>query len=381
MRRRMLTHLLTLGLSLSAASAGGETFWTTAYGKLVAFELNFDSGAARYVMQAIGDPTDSLAYQAVATEPGTGALLVFYYEAPQYRVALGRLHPGSFRPQLITLLPGNYDGVLLAKFSPGGVLYLLLNESWRYRLTLATLDYGSGAIAPILTFDSPSSLDGFGFDPISGLLFLSGQENCNPACTWFLDTLSIPQHYRERVLGSTNYVTGDPLFSAAGQMLVMDYNFYSRQAQTLGFYSNGLRFTTPIGLALMQVFHGSPAEGTEGCMPSISRGCLQNRRFAVEATYDATEFGGTTGVASAQLESDESLKFSFFSPANLEMFVKVVDGCSFNGHFWVFASGLTNLGVSLRVTDTVGGTIFVHNNRSGQTFTPALDIEAFPCGE
>lgn len=76
-----------------------------------------------------------------------------------------------------------------------------------------------------------------------------------------------------------------------------------------------------------------------------------------------------------------SLKFNFFSPENLEIFVKVIDGWGYNGHYWIFASGLTSLGVSRRVTDTVGGTVFVHDNGSGQVFAPVLDIQAIPCGE
>lgn len=52
LRRRLLTHSFALGVLLLAANAGAETFWSTSYGKLLAFELDFDSGAARYVMQA-----------------------------------------------------------------------------------------------------------------------------------------------------------------------------------------------------------------------------------------------------------------------------------------------------------------------------------------
>lgn len=381
LRRRLLTHSFALGVLLSAANAGAETFWSTSYGKLVAFELDFESGAARYVMQATGDPSDTVLYFGVASEPGTGALLVFYFDSAENRTALGRLRPGSFRPQLVTHLPATYDSANMAKFSPGGVLYVLLGESYLYRQTLATLDTVTGAVSPILTFSSPGFLSGFGFDPVSGKLFLSGTESCDPVCTWFLDTLTVPQHQRERVLENTSYIAGDPLFNGDGEMLVMATNFYRIQGQTLAFFSDALRVPTPFGLGFMPLFTGSPAAGTQGCLPSSSRGCLQNRLFAVEASYDATAYGGTTGLAMAQLESDESLKFSFFSPENLEVFVKVIDGCGYNGHYWIFASGLTSLSVTLLVTDTVGGAVFIHNNNSGHVFRPVLEIEAFPCGE
>ena len=279
--------------SVCAASAGAETFWSASYGKLLAFELDFDSGAARYVMQATGDSSGSVTYFAVASEPGTGELLVFYYEPSEYRLALGRLRPGSSRPELMTLLPATYDNPYLAEFSPAGVLYAVFGDNFGQRL--ATVDTLTGAVTPVLTSLSPGSLSGFGFDPVSGKLFLSGTENCFPICTWFLDTLSIPGHQRERVLGNTNYVAGDPLFSAAGEMLVMDTNFYRIQGSTLVYFSNALQVSTPFGPGFMPGSAGSPAAGTQGCLPSSVRGCLQNRRFAVEATYDATDFGRHDG--------------------------------------------------------------------------------------
>jgi len=44
--------------------------------------------------------------------------------------------------------------------------------------------------------------------------------------------------------------------------------------------------------------------------------------------------------------------FYFFSRDNLEVVVKVLDGCSINGHFWVFAAGLTDIPWRLRIEQT-----------------------------
>ena len=41
--------------------------------------------------------------------------------------------------------------------------------------------------------------------------------------------------------------------------------------------------------------------------------------------------------------------FYFFSRDNIEVIVKVLDGCAINGHYWVFATGLTDIPWRLRV--------------------------------
>ncbi len=96
-------------------------------------------------------------------------------------------------------------------------------------------------------------------------------------------------------------------------------------------------------------------------------------------TYDASVFGGSSGPATPLMESDESLKFSFFTPENLELLLKIIDGCSYNGHYWVFFSGLTNVGVSLRITDMSNGAVYSYDNPPGTTLVPALDIQALAC--
>ena len=57
---------------------------------------------------------------------------------------------------------------------------------------------------------------------------------------------------------------------------------------------------------------------------------------------------GAFGDAPAWHEGS-SLVYTFFSPDNVEVVVKVLDGCSRNGHFWVYAAGLTDLRWRLQV--------------------------------
>jgi hypothetical protein len=69
--------------------------------------------------------------------------------------------------------------------------------------------------------------------------------------------------------------------------------------------------------------------------------------------------------------------FWFFSPNNVEAIVKVVNGCSFNQRYWVFGAGLTNVAVTLRVTDTQSGILHTYTNAQGNAFQPIQDTAAF----
>jgi hypothetical protein len=56
--------------------------------------------------------------------------------------------------------------------------------------------------------------------------------------------------------------------------------------------------------------------------------------------------------------------------------VKVVDGRSFNGKFWVFYGALSNVEYRITVTDSVTGDVKVYTNPSGQLASVA-DTAAF----
>ena len=87
------------------------------------------------------------------------------------------------------------------------------------------------------------------------------------------------------------------------------------------------------------------------CIQDADTLCLANR-FEVEIEWQTpTDQGPGQGT---RLTPDTGT-FSFLDPNNLELFVKVLDACDINDNFWVFASGLTNVGINLRVTDTVTG--------------------------
>lgn len=112
------------------------------------------------------------------------------------------------------------------------------------------------------------------------------------------------------------------------------------------------------------------------CQPDATTLCLEDGRFQVTVDWE-TDTG--QGQGQALLPSDDSGEFWFFEPNNTELIVKVIDACGVPGFdsFWVFAAGLTNVGVTLEVTDTQEGVTREYTSDLGQPFAPVLDTQAF----
>ncbi|MEM7049182.1 MAG: carboxypeptidase-like regulatory domain-containing protein [Acidobacteriota bacterium] len=124
------------------------------------------------------------------------------------------------------------------------------------------------------------------------------------------------------------------------------------------------------------------AQGAGNCTPGANRLCLQGGRFAVEADWEIPN--GTAGIAGAGELTSESGYFWFFDENNVELLVKVLDGCQvepFNA-FWVFSTGLTNVETTIRVTDTATGEMKEYFNPQGTAYPPRFDTGAFfDCGQ
>jgi hypothetical protein len=113
------------------------------------------------------------------------------------------------------------------------------------------------------------------------------------------------------------------------------------------------------------------------CAPDAFGLCLNGGRYHARAAFRTPQ--GVTANAVAIALSDTSGYFWFFSPDNVELTVKVVDGCSFNSRRWVFASGMTNVEVTMTVTDTVTGLTRTYTNPGGTPFQPIQDVGTFTC--
>jgi|GEM_PF-2494420 len=104
-------------------------------------------------------------------------------------------------------------------------------------------------------------------------------------------------------------------------------------------------------------------------------------RFEVKViwTTQAPTPSGPSGTGQREKLTLDTGYFWFFRDTNVEMVVKVLDGCPVNGRFWVFAGGLTNVGVEMTVRDTETDATQVYSNKLGQPFQPIQDTTAFIC--
>ena len=112
-----------------------------------------------------------------------------------------------------------------------------------------------------------------------------------------------------------------------------------------------------------------------GCIPSSTALCLNNGRFRVEVTW--TDFQQNSGPGHVIPFSGDSGFFWFFDQTNVEFLVKVLNGCDLGGHYWVFAAATTNVGYTLRVTDTSTGDVKQYVNALGISAPAVTDTSAF----
>jgi fibronectin type III domain protein len=140
------------------------------------------------------------------------------------------------------------------------------------------------------------------------------------------------------------------------------YTFRIRAHNASGYssYSNEATATT------------SPSTST--CVPSATAMCLNQNRFRVQAAYRTGS--GLSGQAQAVKLTSDSGYLWFFNPDNIEVVVKVLNGCGVNAHYWVFAGGLTNVEVQLIVTDTQTGLQKRYTNPLNTAFQPIQDTNA-----
>jgi photosystem II stability/assembly factor-like uncharacterized protein len=118
--------------------------------------------------------------------------------------------------------------------------------------------------------------------------------------------------------------------------------------------------------------------GRSACASDARTLCLNDSRFSATADFRATPEGPSTPARAVPLTNDTG-SFWFFDPSNIELVVKVLNGCSVNDDYWAFAGGLTNVGVELKVSDTLTGAFKTYSSPAGAAFPPIQDSSAFPC--
>ena len=117
----------------------------------------------------------------------------------------------------------------------------------------------------------------------------------------------------------------------------------------------------------VEMEHAATVEGT----------ALRGGRFAIEGRWRTA--ADAEGAAHGRAITRDGAIFWFFRPSNPELLVKVLDACAAFGQVWVFAAGVTDVGVELTVTDRETGASWSRTTVAGQPFGHVLDTAALPC--
>lgn len=176
----------------------------------------------------------------------------------------------------------------------------------------------------------------------------------------------------EEKAGSWTWDFGDAT-TATGREVTKTYTTGGTRTVRLTVTGNG---TDTVGTATRSITLDLVA-----CAAGPNSLCLQKGRFRVklEAKDPRT---GRTGAGEASQESDTFGYFTLASltgdPNNPEVFMKLLDGRTFNQRFWVFGDVLSDMETTLTVTDTETGQVATYRKESGRACGGILDVQAFP---
>ena len=127
--------------------------------------------------------------------------------------------------------------------------------------------------------------------------------------------------------------------------------------------------------ALPAAAAGSDA-AAEPCVADAVSLCLNEDRFRVAVEWETED---RSGDGKAVEITDDTGYFWFFSEHNVEVVIKVLNGCGIgDGAYWVFIGGLTDVRVELEVEDVESGVSKTYGNEAGNLFVPVIDTRAFP---
>jgi ELWxxDGT repeat protein len=153
--------------------------------------------------------------------------------------------------------------------------------------------------------------------------------------------------------------------TAAGTRMVQDISPGPEGSYPAGMTAVGnlLFFSADDGLHGVEPW-ALPLTGAAACKPSATALCLLANRFKVEASWIDPQ--GNTGDGQAVALTPDTGTFWFFSPDNVEVVDKVIDGRALNSSFWFFYGALSNVEYWLTVTDTATGLARRYYNPAGQ---------------
>ena len=139
--------------------------------------------------------------------------------------------------------------------------------------------------------------------------------------------------------------------------------------------ANRARTATPTPTpTLFPTVTPTPTPMLSGCSTETTL-CLGEDRFLVVASW--TKPDGESAPAHAVALTANSGYFWFLDANNVEVVVKALNGCSVNGHSWIFSAGFTDLAVAMTVTDTTTNQSKAYSNSQGTPFRTIADTTTF----
>lgn len=181
----------------------------------------------------------------------------------------------------------------------------------------------------------------------------------------------------EHTQGSLTWRHGDRSAKTVSIRLLDDFDFEGDEFFVVALdHATGAAIGSPHETRV-EIVDDEKAHGGGACHASENTLCLQNGRF--EVTLDWRTPQGKEGRGNQGTFTDETGYFWFFSSKNIEVLVKILDGCSLNDSYWVYVAGLTNIWVDVAIRDTETGEIKNWTNPMGQSFRPIEDTGYFDC--
>ena len=107
-----------------------------------------------------------------------------------------------------------------------------------------------------------------------------------------------------------------------------------------------------------------PEPATDACTAGSDALCLNGNRFRVSVDWEVPKQGRSGHATAVPITGDTGYLW-FFTTSNVELVVKVLDGRSVNGHYWVFYGALSNVKYTITVKDTVTGAVRTYDNPDG----------------
>ena len=113
------------------------------------------------------------------------------------------------------------------------------------------------------------------------------------------------------------------------------------------------------------------------CQGDADTFCALDGDFKIEVDWERRNGETGTGRLVSGATSDNTGIFYFFEQGNWELLLKVLDGCAFNDHFWVFGGAASDVKYQIRVTDLVTDEVWTYDNALGHSSDAITDTLAF----